>query len=161
MVDLHPSELVVVREVTELVTRYVTAYVHSHRDDFRSCLHSEMCTAVGEHFVSNAELRKGSRDKPHYFEARRGHWTPPVQTQISVQPVNRVSALARVRWLFPETPTGNQYLTISLYLCVKTDDGWKVHLSMLPSGNAEALVTSNSTYQDWTEVERWPIHRDS
>ena len=159
MSEFSPAESMVIDDVMTLMTDYVTSYVHSDRDAFRDCFEGGMCTAVGDRFVSNAELRERPRDQPHYFELRRGHWSPPLRTQISVNPINGVSALSRVRWVFPETPTGSQYLQISMYLCVKTDHGWKIHLVMLPGDNGDRVVTGPSTYQDW-DVERWPIHLD-
>ena len=159
MTEFSPAEARVVAEVTKLMTAYVTAYVHSDRDSLRSCFHAEISTAIGERYVSSSELRKRSKDEPHYFELRKGHWKPPVQTQLSVRPINRVSALARVRMVFPETPSGNQYLSTGMYLCVKTDAGWKIHVTMLPTDSGELLVTEPSTYQEW-DVERWPIYKD-
>lgn len=156
---LSQSEETVVAAVTALITRYVSSYVNSDAEAFRNCFHAEMSLAVGARFVPSSELRRDSGEQPHYFVRRKGHWKPPVRTQISVRPINQVAALARVRWVFPETPTGIQYLSVSMYLCVNTAAGWKIHLVSLPTDSGEQLVTENSTYHEW-DVERWPIYKD-
>ncbi len=153
-----PTEQQVTESITTLMYDYIRAYVHSDKEAFKSCFHKELCTSIGDRFLSSEDL-KSNRSEGHYFDLRKGHWRPPVRTELSVSPLNAVSGLARVRWVFPANPTGTQYIGFSLYLCVSTSKGWKIQLICLPTDSAENLVREDSVYHEW-DVERWSIFKD-
>ena len=159
MSDLTRTERVTVDGVTELLTRYVTAYVHGDRDGFSACFAREVSMAVGDEFLSSRELRERRGGERHYFERRRGHWRPPIGTTLSVRPINAVAALGRVRWVYPPTSTGLQYQNVSLYLCALTGDGWRIVVVTTPTDSGETLVAGNETHLEW-DLPGWEIFQD-
>jgi len=160
MSELSPAERGVVEGATELMKRYVSAYVHSDKQAFSGCFHPEVSMAVGAQFLSSARLRKERADSDHYFDVRRGHWTPPVRTTIGVKPINLVAALGRVRWMYPATSTGLEYFNVSMYMCVRTDEGWKILMVTTPSEAGAELCDPHVCHQEW-DVPRWPIFREA
>lgn len=140
-----------------LLTRYVTAYVHADKEGFSACFHRDVSMAAGDTFLSKGELGKRRAGAAHYFDSRKGHWTPPVRTTISVAPINRVAALGKVRWMYPATSTGLEYSNVSMYLCVLSGEEWLIHMVTTPSEAGEALVCGYCVHHEW-DAERWPIH---
>ncbi|HSK79646.1 MAG TPA: hypothetical protein VLQ45_24540 [Thermoanaerobaculia bacterium] len=156
--SFSPEEQAVVEGVSALLTRYVTAYVHADKAGFSSCFHKDVSMAAGDTFLSRTDLREQREGAPHYFDTRVGHWSPPLRTTLSVSPINRVAALGKVRWMYPATSTGLEYLNVSLYLCVLAGGEWKILMVTTPTEAGEELVTGPRIHLSW-DVPRWPIHR--
>jgi len=138
--------------------KYIAYYSTANSDAVGSLYAAPYAAAVGnEYFNMEGSAGDVGKRQSAYFDVRKGHWHPPERTQISVRPINNASALAQIRWIFPATPSGNQYNIFSMYLCVKTKDGWKMKFATQPVDSGQRIVTENSSFKDW-DFDTWEIY---
>ena len=160
MSELTKTEQETVAECTKLMEKYIEYYSTANSDAIGSLYAAPYAAAVGDDYmnmegISAEDVGKG---QVAYFEARKGHWHPPESTQVSVRPINNASALAQIRWVFPATHSGNQYNIFSMYLCVKTENGWKMKFATQPVDSGHGIVTENSSYKEW-DFDSWEIYK--
>ncbi|GLV24416.1 nuclear transport factor 2 family protein [Sphingobium sp. Cam5-1] len=137
--------------VTELLERYVEAY--SGKGDSRA--YAALWAFPNGGFAANNVLLPGMSSPEAVANGVAQHFahrTSPLKTvssEITVHPINDIAAIGQVRYNFQDTPNSTQRSFTSVYLCVKTKDGWRFYVAMDGKDSGTSFLNVATSHREW------------